>query len=95
MTGFGEQRATLERSAGRLVAAALVIWPWPAAAATEGQALPWAVAGVAGLVALGALAALWVLWRRLGARLSALSEAQAEYLGINAKGPFKPDYYRY
>ena len=32
---------------------------------------------------------------RLGVRLSALSEAQAEYLGINAAGPFKPDYYRY
>ncbi len=32
---------------------------------------------------------------RLGAKLSALSKAQAEYLGINAEGPFKPDYYRY
>jgi adenosylhomocysteinase len=32
---------------------------------------------------------------RLGVKLSALSEAQAKYLGINAEGPFKPDYYRY
>ncbi len=32
---------------------------------------------------------------RLGAKLSALSKVQAEYLGINAEGPFKPDYYRY
>ena len=32
---------------------------------------------------------------KLGVRLSKLSREQAEYLGIPAEGPFKPDYYRY
>jgi adenosylhomocysteinase len=32
---------------------------------------------------------------RLGARLTKLTKQQAEYLGIPAGGPFKPDYYRY
>ena len=32
---------------------------------------------------------------KLGARLTTLTSAQAEYLGIDAAGPFKPDYYRY
>ena len=32
---------------------------------------------------------------RLGAQLTRLTPAQAEYLGIHADGPFKPDYYRY
>jgi adenosylhomocysteinase len=32
---------------------------------------------------------------KLGARLSKLSQTQAEYLGVNQTGPFKPDYYRY
>lgn len=31
----------------------------------------------------------------LGAKLSKLTPAQAEYLGIPAEGPFKPDHYRY
>jgi adenosylhomocysteinase len=32
---------------------------------------------------------------RLGVSLSKLSEKQAEYLGIDPEGPFKPDHYRY
>jgi adenosylhomocysteinase len=32
---------------------------------------------------------------RLGAKLTKLTPKQAEYLGISAAGPFKPDYYRY
>jgi adenosylhomocysteinase len=32
---------------------------------------------------------------KLGAYLSKLSPAQAQYLGVNQAGPFKPDYYRY
>jgi adenosylhomocysteinase len=32
---------------------------------------------------------------KLGASLTRLTKAQAEYLGIPAEGPFKPDYYRY
>jgi adenosylhomocysteinase len=32
---------------------------------------------------------------RVGAKLSALTPAQAEYLGIPVEGPFKPDHYRY
>ncbi|MDH3714174.1 MAG: adenosylhomocysteinase [Gammaproteobacteria bacterium] len=32
---------------------------------------------------------------KLGANLTALSQEQAEYLGVAAQGPFKPDYYRY
>ncbi|TAL33735.1 MAG: adenosylhomocysteinase [Spirochaetes bacterium] len=32
---------------------------------------------------------------RLGARLTSLTPQQAEYLGIPAEGPFKPEYYRY
>ncbi len=32
---------------------------------------------------------------KLGAKLSELSSAQAEYLGIPRKGPFKPEHYRY
>jgi adenosylhomocysteinase len=31
----------------------------------------------------------------LGAHLTALSKRQAEYLGIDVEGPFKPDHYRY
>jgi adenosylhomocysteinase len=31
----------------------------------------------------------------VGAKLSKLTEQQAEYLGISVEGPFKPDYYRY
>ncbi len=32
---------------------------------------------------------------RLGARLTELSSAQADYIGVPPAGPFKPDYYRY
>ncbi|MGA2796880.1 MAG: adenosylhomocysteinase [Thermoguttaceae bacterium] len=32
---------------------------------------------------------------QLGVKLSKLTPQQAEYLGISASGPFKPDYYRY
>jgi adenosylhomocysteinase len=32
---------------------------------------------------------------RLGAKLTKLTKKQAEYLGIDADGPFKPEYYRY
>ena len=32
---------------------------------------------------------------RLGAQLSELSRDQADYLGINREGPFKPEHYRY
>ena len=31
----------------------------------------------------------------LGVELTKMTEAQAEYLGIDAEGPFKPDHYRY
>jgi adenosylhomocysteinase len=32
---------------------------------------------------------------KLGAKLTRLSSMQAEYLGVTATGPFKPEYYRY
>ncbi len=32
---------------------------------------------------------------KIGVRLSKLSQAQAEYLGVDVDGPYKPDYYRY
>jgi len=32
---------------------------------------------------------------RLGAQLTQLSAAQADYIGVPVEGPFKPDYYRY
>jgi adenosylhomocysteinase len=32
---------------------------------------------------------------KLGAKLTALTDKQAEYLGVPAQGPFKPDHYRY
>lgn len=32
---------------------------------------------------------------RLGAKLTRLTQKQADYLGISVKGPFKPDHYRY
>ncbi|MFD2099873.1 adenosylhomocysteinase [Flagellimonas iocasae] len=32
---------------------------------------------------------------RLGAELTELKEDQAEYIGVEVNGPFKPDYYRY
>jgi len=32
---------------------------------------------------------------KLGAKLTRLNKAQADYIGIDADGPYKPDYYRY
>ena len=32
---------------------------------------------------------------RLGARLTELTQEQADYIGVPKEGPFKPDYYRY
>ncbi len=32
---------------------------------------------------------------KLGVKLTQMTEEQAEYLGLDAAGPFKPDYYRY
>jgi len=32
---------------------------------------------------------------KLGARLTKLTQKQADYLGVPINGPFKPDYYRY
>ena len=32
---------------------------------------------------------------KLGAALSKLRADQAAYIGVEAKGPYKPDYYRY
>jgi adenosylhomocysteinase len=32
---------------------------------------------------------------KLGAELESLSKDQAEYIGVDVKGPFKPEYYRY
>ena len=32
---------------------------------------------------------------RLGVRLTKLNEKQAEYIGVDSAGPFKPEYYRY
>ncbi len=32
---------------------------------------------------------------RLGAELTELNEEQAKYIGVEVKGPFKPEYYRY
>jgi adenosylhomocysteinase len=32
---------------------------------------------------------------KLGVAITKLSEAQAEYLGLETEGPYKPDYYRY
>jgi adenosylhomocysteinase len=32
---------------------------------------------------------------QLGAKLTKLSPKQADYIGVKAEGPFKPDTYRY
>ena len=32
---------------------------------------------------------------KLGVKLTQLTPIQAEYLGVTAAGPFKPEYYRY
>jgi adenosylhomocysteinase len=33
--------------------------------------------------------------KKIGAQLTTLSKEQAEYIGVNVEGPYKPDYYRY
>ncbi|MFG0306154.1 MAG: adenosylhomocysteinase, partial [Phycisphaerales bacterium JB040] len=32
---------------------------------------------------------------KLGVKLTKLTDKQAEYLGVPANGPYKPDHYRY
>jgi adenosylhomocysteinase len=32
---------------------------------------------------------------RIGARVTALTDEQADYIGVSKEGPYKPDYYRY
>jgi adenosylhomocysteinase len=32
---------------------------------------------------------------KIGVELDTLTPDQAEYIGVEVKGPFKPDYYRY
>ena len=32
---------------------------------------------------------------KIGAKLTALRDDQAEYIGVSADGPYKPDTYRY
>ena len=32
---------------------------------------------------------------KIGVELTELSQDQAEYIGVEVKGPFKPEYYRY
>ncbi len=32
---------------------------------------------------------------KVGAKLTKLSEEQADYIGVPVEGPYKPDYYRY
>jgi adenosylhomocysteinase len=33
--------------------------------------------------------------KKLGVNLTELSKVQADYIGVPAEGPYKPDYYRY
>jgi adenosylhomocysteinase len=33
--------------------------------------------------------------RKLGAKLTELTEAQAKYIGVDKAGPYKPEHYRY
>jgi adenosylhomocysteinase len=33
--------------------------------------------------------------KKIGVELETLSNEQAKYIGVEVKGPFKPDYYRY
>jgi adenosylhomocysteinase len=33
--------------------------------------------------------------KKIGVELDILSDSQAKYIGVEVKGPFKPDYYRY
>ena len=32
---------------------------------------------------------------KIGVKLTKLTKAQADYIGVPVEGPFKPDYYRY
>ena len=32
---------------------------------------------------------------RIGAKLTVLSQEQADYIGVNVDGPYKPEHYRY
>jgi adenosylhomocysteinase len=32
---------------------------------------------------------------KIGCKLTVLSETQADYIGVSAKGPYKSDHYRY
>jgi adenosylhomocysteinase len=32
---------------------------------------------------------------RLGVEIDTLTQAQAEYIGVDIHGPYKPDHYRY
>jgi adenosylhomocysteinase len=32
---------------------------------------------------------------QLGVKLTKLTKDQAEYIGVNPQGPYKPDHYRY
>jgi adenosylhomocysteinase len=34
-------------------------------------------------------------WIKLGAKLTKLSQEQADYIGVPVEGPFKPEHYRY
>ncbi|NBP67507.1 MAG: hypothetical protein EBR30_17760, partial [Cytophagia bacterium] len=33
--------------------------------------------------------------KKIGVELDVLSKDQADYIGVEVSGPFKPDYYRY
>ena len=33
--------------------------------------------------------------KKIGVELDELTDSQAKYIGVEVKGPFKPDYYRY
>jgi adenosylhomocysteinase len=33
--------------------------------------------------------------QRIGAKLTRLTEKQADYIGVNVDGPYKSDHYRY
>ncbi len=37
----------------------------------------------------------WLHLKKIGVELEQLSTEQAKYIGVDVKGPFKPDYYRY
>ena len=32
---------------------------------------------------------------QIGAKLTTLTQKQADYIGVTVNGPFKPDFYRY